>query len=409
MNVLLSAYACQPAEGSEPGVGWNIACEVAKSHQVWVLTRLNNQPAIAAYLSQNPIPNLNFVYLDVLGWTRRWKPGEAGKSVRIHYYLWQIRAFAAARQLHREIGFDLIHHVTYVQYSTPSFLALLDAPFIWGPVGGGESAPPTFRPTWAPSAKRYETWRDLSRWVAEADPFVRMTARRSTIALATTEDTADRLRQLKASPVKVFGQCGLTAAELQQLGSLPAPPAGVFRFLSIGRLLHWKGFDLGLAAFAKAQLEGAEYWIVGDGNERSALTAQIETLGIGDRVKWLGKLSRKETLETLGDCHTLVHPSLHDSGGFVVLEAMAAGRPVICLDLGGPATQVTSDTGFKIAAPDRDRAIAGLAEAMTRLAQTPNLVWQMGAAGRVRSQTVYDWTAKGAFFRELYEQIKNNR
>ena len=46
----------------------------------------------------------------------------------------------------------------------------------------------------------------------------------------------------------------------------------------------------------------------------------------------------------------LIHPSLHDSGGWVCLEAMAAGRPVICLDLGGPGLQVTEKTGIKVKA-----------------------------------------------------------
>ena len=57
------------------------------------------------------------------------------------------------------------------------------------------------------------------------------------------------------------------------------------------------------------------------------------------------------------------------SGGWTCLEAMAAGRPVVCLDLGGPATQVTEETGIKVPAPVPNQAVSGLAEAMTRLAR----------------------------------------
>ncbi|MBE9041108.1 glycosyltransferase family 4 protein [Oscillatoriales cyanobacterium LEGE 11467] len=405
MKVLLSAYACQPGEGSEPSVGWNTVVEAAKSHDVWVLTRRNNQSAIETELARNPIANLHFVYLDVFNWTRRWKPGEVGKTVRIHYYLWQVRAYFAARSLHRQIGFDLMHHVTYVQYSDPSFLALFPVPFIWGPVGGGESAPKSFRSTFDKRAQRYETLRDISRWVGEADPFVRLTAKRSAIALATTQDTAERLHALNAPRVKVVGQCGLSRAEIETLGRLPAPPAAPTRFVSIGRFLHWKGFDLGLEAFARAQIEGSEYWMVGDGVEGDRLQSLAVSLGIGNRVKWWGKLSRDKTLATLGDCHVLVHPSLHDSGGFVILEAMAAARPVICLDLGGPATQVTQATGYKIPAIDRDLAIDDLACAMKRLAADRAGLAQMGQAGQSRVKMHYDWSAKGQFVTELYERV----
>ena len=46
MNILLSAYACEPNKGSEPGVGWSLAIEMSKHHNVWVITRDNNKSAI---------------------------------------------------------------------------------------------------------------------------------------------------------------------------------------------------------------------------------------------------------------------------------------------------------------------------------------------------------------------------
>ena len=128
----------------------------------------------------------------------------------------------------------------------------------------------------------------------------------------------------------------------------------------MGRLLHWKGFHLGLRAFAQADLSEAEYWVCGDGAEWDRLHQLVKELKIESQVKFWGKLPRDQVLEKLGQCHVLVHPSLHDSGGWVCLEAMAAGRPVICLDLGGPAVQVTQETGFKIPATTPEESIQGL-------------------------------------------------
>jgi len=78
-------------------------------------------------------------------------------------------------------------------------------------------------------------------------------------------------------------------------------------------------------------------------------------------VKDYGALEgAKQTLERLAECDVLAHPSLHDSGGWTCLEAMAAARPVVCLDLGGPGTQVTAATGIKLPAHNPDQVIAAM-------------------------------------------------
>ncbi|MFM6202572.1 MAG: glycosyltransferase, partial [Dolichospermum sp.] len=141
-------------------------------------------------------------------------------------------------------------------------------------------------------------------------------------------------------------------------------------------------FHLGLRAFAQANLPNTEYWIVGDGPQWHQLQTLASHLGIAKKVKFWGRLPREKALDLLKDCHLLIHPSLHDSGGWVCMEAMAAGRPVICLDLGGPAVQVTEETGFKIAADEPYQVVRDLAAAMIYLVQNPELIVSMGQAGR---------------------------
>ena len=405
MKVLLSAYACEPERGTELGVGWNTAREVARYHQVWVLTRPDDgREAIEAELARNPVPNLHFVYFTLPIWGDGWKLGQG--AFQLHYYLWQIQAYFVARKLHREIGFDLVHHVTFVKYSTPSFLSLLPIPFIFGPVGGGESAPKAFAQNFSRRGKIYESLRSLSRWVGEHDPFTRMTVRRSILNWATTPDTATRLTQMGAGHVEVLSQVGLLPEEVTYLGQFPLPDATPLRFISIGRFLHWKGFHLGLRAFAEANLpKDAEYWLIGNGPEQERLQQLVADLALTAQVKFLAEMPRTELLQKLGTCLALVHPSLHESGGFVCLEAMAAGRPVICLDLGGPAVQVTEATGFKIPAIDPDQSVTGLAEAMSALANDPSLRSRMGLAGRQRVNQLFNWQTKGKFLADVYEKI----
>lgn len=409
MKVLISAYACEPGRGTELGVGWNTVREVARYHEVWVLTRPDDgREAIEAELARNPISNLHFVYFTLPIWGGGWKWGQG--AFQIHYYLWQIVAYFVARKLHREIRFDMAHHVTFVKYSTPSFLSLLPIPFIFGPVGGGEVAPKPFYRDFSRKAKIYEFLRDATRWLGEIDPFTRMTVRRSAIAWATTTDTAKRLQAMGGTNVQVLSQVGLLPEEVAQLEQFSVTEPVPLRFISIGRFLHWKGFHLGLQAFAQANLPPeAEYWIVGKGPEEVALYTLATDLGIAAQVKFFPEMPRTDLMHKLGTCLALVHPSLHDSGAFVCLEAMAAGRPVICLDLGGPAVQVTEETGFKIATTNPETAIAGMAAAMHRLATEPELRSQLGTAGRKRVNEFFNWSTKGQFLSQVYETLRSHQ
>jgi glycosyltransferase involved in cell wall biosynthesis len=424
MKVLMSAYACEPGRGSEPGVGWNMARELANYYQVWVLTSFTHRAAIEAELAQSPVANLRFIYLDPLGWTYDWT-NEGKKvhwSIHLHYYLWQVWAFFVAKSHHAQIQFDLAHHVTYVKYSGPSFLALLPIPFIWGPLGGGESAPLAFWIEFGLRGWLYESLRAIARWMGESDPFVRLTGARSHLTWATTEETAIRLRRMGAQNVQLLSQLALQPAEMSELAELARPTDTPLqdepsqnqplRFVSVGRLLHWKGFHLGLRAFAAAllqeeALQRAEFWIIGEGPERQRLQKLVESLDITSRVKFCGQLSRSGTLKQMALCSALVHPSLHESGGLVCLEAMAAGMPVLCLNIGGPALQVTSDTGFKVSSQSPQLTVKELKNAMINIAQNPPAAREMGRLAQRRVQDCYSWSNKGQDIAQAYLEVCN--
>ena len=403
LKVLISAYACEPGKGSEPGVGWNVAREMSRHHDVWVLTRANNRPAIEAALAEEDHPGPAFVYLDLPGWARWWKRGQRG--VHAYYYLWQILAYFTARGLHREVGFDLVHHVTFVKYWAPSFLALLPIPFLWGPVGGGESTPAGFWRDLGFRGMAYEVTRVLARWLAEKDPLVRLTARRNQVALATTEATAERLRRLGARKVSVLGLSALSSGDIARLSNCDRVDSRSVRFISVGRLLHLKAFHLSLRAFADANLDGVEYVLIGGGPERRRLERLAGRLGVANRVRFLGQMPREEALAHVCASDVLVHPSLHESGGWVCVEAMAAGKPVVCADLGGPAIQVTCETGFKLPARTSRQLVYDLAGAMRRLAQDDVLRKSMGRAARMRVLESFSWGGRAEKLLELYERV----
>ena len=381
LKLLLSAYACEPARGSEPGVGWNLAVHLARHHEVWVLTRAANRAVIEAERARLGLSGLQVVYHDLPAWARFWKRGMQG--IRRYYYLWQLTAIPLLLRLHRQVRFDLVQHVTFVKYWAPCALAFLKGvPLIWGPVGGGESAPRSFWRTLGLRGLLYEALREGLRALSEWDPLVRLTARRARAALAVTPETQRRLRRLRVRAVRIWSQVGLSTHEVQQLTPDPERRARPLRFLSIGNLLALKGFHLGVQAFAASGVP-AEYWILGEGPEQRRLEALARKLGVADRVRLPGALPRPEIFRLLRtENAVLVHPALHDSGGWVCLEAMAAGCPIICLALGGPAHLVPPEAGFQVPARHPEQAVADMAAAMRHLAENPAERERMGTAAR---------------------------
>jgi glycosyltransferase involved in cell wall biosynthesis len=234
---------------------------------------------------------------------------------------------------------------------------------------------------------------------------VRATYTHAAMALANTHETAARMNQLGAARVKVMGESALANADLGGDDLRMGPGSEAPAFLVAARLLHWKGVHLALRALARCRSHASVMNIVGAGPERDRLIALAAELGLNERVRFHGQVPRADVLRMLQSSRALVHASLHDSGGWVCLEAMAAGVPVICLDLGGPATQVTAATGFRVAAISPDQAIADISSAMDRLCSDLTLAKTLGEAGRRRARDHFTWEEKAEQFEAIYRMV----
>jgi glycosyltransferase involved in cell wall biosynthesis len=115
-------------------------------------------------------------------------------------------------------------------------------------------------------------------------------------------------------------------------------------------------------------------------------------------------MRREEFLGRMISCDVFLFPSLRDGGGAVVVEALAAGKPVVCLDVGGPAVHVTNVCGIKVAPRSRDQAIREIAEALERLYVDKELRRRMGRAARDRAERFYLWDELGERLMGIYHE-----
>jgi glycosyltransferase involved in cell wall biosynthesis len=161
------------------------------------------------------------------------------------------------------------------------------------------------------------------------------------------------------------------------------------RFLSVGRLVPFKGFDILIDACAELQKRGIDFAceIIGDGALREELEERASRQNLGERIHFAGEQSQNYVQATLRDCDVFVLASAPDDRGAsdvfptVIAEAMATGKPVVSTTVAGiPELVANGETGLLV--PPRDAR--ALADAMEQLARDENLRLNFGDAGRLR-------------------------
>lgn len=396
MKVLLSAYVCEPGKGSEPGVGWAWAVEVASlGHEVWVLTRVESKSSVQAELAQNPsLPPLHFIYYDLPLWMTRIIKGR--RSYMIYYRLWQYGAYRFAKRLHAMQRFDLVHHITVGAVRRPSFMGGLGIPFLIGPLGGGERAPFRLRQGYGPRGWIVDLLRDGSNLLIRLDPTMRLTFQQAATIYVRTPRSLRVLPKRFRPKARVELGMGATVSSSPRSGVSAISHPQEFRILFIGRFVHWKGIHLALRAFARLRetISDAQFTIVGRGPELRRLERLADRLGISSAVSWITAWISEERLrEIYREHNVMLFPSLHESGGSVVLEAMAHGLPVVCLDLGGPGQLVNNSCGRVVATGRRsvDEVVKALSEAVAEIAENPPLHTRL-AEGAVARAVDFEWS-----------------
>ncbi|MCC7009104.1 MAG: glycosyltransferase family 4 protein [Acidobacteria bacterium] len=189
-------------------------------------------------------------------------------------------------------------------------------------------------------------------------------------ALATTYRFPDRKMVVVHNGVDVSRYRPAPALRSEARAQLGIPP-GVFVFGSMCRLIHDKGVDVALQAFASSKVRSASspcwYVVAGDGSERAALERLARDLHIADRVRFVGFLG--DTARFYAAVDTFLVPSRIEAQGIVVLEAMASGCDLIASRVGGIPEMIPGDSVATLVRPDDHEAWANaMADAVVRSA-----------------------------------------
>jgi hypothetical protein len=301
MKVLACAYACNPYHGSEEGVGWGWVNAIAKHHEVWVLTAVYHRPDLERTNCQSEeCGRLHFIYVEKKPWHYRPTPAWiriensiAKPIVNWAYRCWLRDAFILAAHLHREIGFDLVHQLTYVGFRFPGHLWKLNTSFVWGPIGGLENTPWRLLTSMGPRGAIYYALRNMVN--AMHRRFLRPPRMAFAAAglgvIAATTGIQREIRHWYGVDSEVISEIG-SPEQANHAHSIRADDREPLRIAWSG--LHLPGKALQLLLRALARLPESINWrldIYGNGPSRTGWQRRATRLGIESRSVWHERLA----------------------------------------------------------------------------------------------------------------------
>ena len=183
VRVLVSAFTCCPPAkagftGGEDVLGWNMLQQIARFNEVWALTQAQDRASIEQAVADESITNISFHYVALPRWLQPMLRIQGAHQ--LYYYLWQIKAYFAARSLHRRFTFQLFHHLTYANDWMASFIgAFLPVPYVRGPGGGAHRTPRGFETEYSLLGRLWEKARAPGQWMFRRDPVYRLGQKRA--------------------------------------------------------------------------------------------------------------------------------------------------------------------------------------------------------------------------------------
>ncbi|MFN3937465.1 MAG: glycosyltransferase family 4 protein [Gemmobacter sp.] len=300
---------------------------------------------------------------------------------------WIRAAQAAGRR------FDVAHQILpqAPRHATP--LRHFRIPYVLGPLGGGLDTPPGFAAE-VGRESRIVRLRELDGWRLRHDPALRRGLERAGLILGVAPYIQQRLHAAG------LGHLPFRPVLERAHGPMPALPerqrvAGQLRLLHVGRVVRTKALRDTVRAMALLRdMPGVTLTSAGDGPDLAACRAEADALGLGDRVRFLGRVPRAEVDRLYAGSDVFCFPSFREPMGGVFFEAMEWGLPVIAAARGGPDFIVDDTSGIRLPVETPEQFARDIAEAIRRLANDPALRLSLGQGARRRLESFGTWQDK---------------
>jgi len=400
-RVVMSAYACNPRGSGEHWLGWGWAEAAARSHEVELVTTPKARTAVE---ESARVAGITPHFVDVPEWL--WPLADLGWAGWSRKLAWQKRVARLVRELHREKKISLVHQTTFHTFRVPFLAAGLGIPSVWGPIAGGEHVPPGFDRYLGP-ARWAEKGRNLANRFWLQTPAVQRSLRQTSALYVSNRTTLHFLPPRFHAKCRIVSPNALRPEDQQWV----CPPAGAavedstFRMLYVGNCVARRAIPLVLEALPQAGLADYELAVVGDGPALAHWKRRAAELGLAAKVQFVGKVPRSQLDAFYAQADVLVFPALRDSGGSALLEAMARGVPVICLDWAGPGEMVDEASGIKVPVSAPEETIRAFAAGLVRLQREPGLRASLAKAARARAEARFGWEAKRQLLEATYLEL----
>lgn len=409
MKVLLSAHACNPELTSEYVVGWRCLLAVASRHDVWLLTAERNRPALERAKDNGSLPSSVRLHFAGKSFQQHQNP-MAAKLQEWPYYTEFIKAARpVAIDLHRTVGFNLVHHSTFATWRVSVPYWELGIPFIIGPIGGGEIFNLRYLPQLSWIARFFEFGRNAATLSSILNPRVRKTFEKASVVLSANKETSNIVSRFTRDPSRIRSLLVTSfPKEIIDRYSVGEQKSwsGTLRLAGGGTCEGRKGVLLVMKALLIVKQRGIpfHYTFAGSGPESQFLLKKRDSMGLTSEVDILPNLKRDAYLEHLEKTHIYLLPSLRDNSPVALMEAMLARCVPIVANCNGPAVIVNSSCGYSVSIADPKQLIMEMAETVCDLHSNREKLKMLAEAASRRIAKDFDYANYGRGVEAAYEQ-----
>jgi glycosyltransferase involved in cell wall biosynthesis len=289
-------------------------------------------------------------------------------------------------------AWDLVHCPTPVSPLAVPTLDRLGLPLVLGPWNGGLQSPATFPEFMQQDSAWLYPVRNLGKILAKMNGGLE----RASVVFTATEATERSIAPRYRSRCVRMLENGVDLSLFRPSPWPQAPSAAhPLRILFVGRLIPAKGVPMLIEAVQElSRYFPLQLTVIGDGPEAENLTRYASYCGLSGCVDFLGAQPLEKVSAAMQEAHVFCLPSVRESGGSVLLEAMAAARPVIAVAYGGPREIVDEEVGLAIEPVDRNYVVRHLVLALDDVVSRPEVWKQKGERGRQRAEQNFAWDAK---------------